>query len=235
MSVIDVTHAKKNGRDTDMRLTPEKIAEWKSLVPKLNDDSNDHMDVARSADMAPQHTVNFRHAKNAYEAAWAIDSLIADLEEAKEQLASPYMDGYEAAKEEYRPQLIALEAELAATRKKLAESERRYSESVGGFKRDLQQKLDDQRSKNVRLKAKLAEAQDLIEAYRKDAERLDLLGKLCKEIPLRPNAFCSEIAPDTRLKYEFPTLVSYDAIGQQISLRDAIDALHYLIDNDELE
>lgn len=54
------------------------------------------------------------------------------------------------------------EAELAATRKQLAESERRYSESVGGFKRDLQQKLDDQRSKNVRLKAKIAEAQALL-------------------------------------------------------------------------
>jgi hypothetical protein len=74
------------------------------------------------------------------------------------------------------------------------------------------------------LIADLEEAQGLIEAYRKDAERLDLLGKLCKETPLRPNAFCSEIAPDTRLKYEFPTLVSYDSVGNQISLRDAIDA-----------
>ena len=71
------------------------------------------------------------------------------------------------------------------------------------------------------LDAAIAEA---VEPYRKDAERLDLLGKLCKETPLRPNAFCSEIAPDTRLRYDFPTLVSYDSVGNQISLRDAIDA-----------
>lgn len=53
----------------------------------------------------------------------AVPALIADLEEAREQLASPYMDGYEAAKEEHRPQIIAAEAELAATRKQLAEAQ----------------------------------------------------------------------------------------------------------------
>lgn len=39
---------------------------------------------------------------------------------ARAQLASPYMDGYEAAKEEYRPQIIAAEAELAATEQRLS-------------------------------------------------------------------------------------------------------------------
>jgi hypothetical protein len=57
-------------------------------------------------------------------------NLIADLEEAKEQLDSPYMDGYEAAKEEYRPQIIAAEAELAATRKKLDEAQAREREAL---------------------------------------------------------------------------------------------------------
>ena len=60
----------------------------------------------------------------------SVPSLIADLEEAKEQLASPYMDGYEAAKEEYRPQIIALEEQLAATRKQLAEAQSSDSVTV---------------------------------------------------------------------------------------------------------
>lgn len=96
-----------------MTTSEEQLQEWEALVPKLNDDADDHMDVAHSADMRPEHTANYRHAKNAHEAAYAIHSLIADLREAREQLASPYMDGYEAAKEEYRPQVIALEANLA--------------------------------------------------------------------------------------------------------------------------
>ena len=196
-----------------MKLTPEKIVALKALAEDADISGIDSL-TAR-LDLLHEKDAERIQVFKEY-----VPDLIADLE---------------AAKEEHRPQIIALETELAVTRKKLAESERRYSESVGGFKRDLQQKLDDQRSKNVRLKAKIAEAQDLIEAYRKDAERLDLLGKLCKEIPLRPTAFCSEIAPDTRLRYDFPTLVSYDSVENQISLRDAIDALHYLIDNDELE
>ena len=36
---------------------------------------------------------------------------IRELEDELERKATPYMDGYEAAKEEYRPQIIALEAE----------------------------------------------------------------------------------------------------------------------------
>jgi len=37
--------------------------------------------------------------------------LTAEVERLKEQCESPFMDGYETAKEEYRPRLIALEAE----------------------------------------------------------------------------------------------------------------------------
>ena len=94
-----------------MRLTPEKIAEWKALVPELNNDSDDHMDVAHAADMAPQHTVNFRHAKNAHEAAWAITNLIADLEEAQRRISIS-----EAFAKE-------LSSELITTRKQLAEAQ----------------------------------------------------------------------------------------------------------------
>lgn len=65
-----------------MKTTPEELVKWKSLVPKLNDDCDDHMEVAQSADMRPEHTVNYRHARNAEEAAFAITDLIADLEEA---------------------------------------------------------------------------------------------------------------------------------------------------------
>ncbi len=36
------------------------------------------------------------------------------------------------------------------------EATRKYSESVGGFKRDLQEKLDQQRDKNKRLREQLA-------------------------------------------------------------------------------
>lgn len=95
-----------------------------------------------------------------------------------------------------------------------------------GANAEIQRSLRDVRIDLVRLDTPALDAAiaEAIEPYRKDAERLDLLGKLCKETPLRPNAFCSEIAPDTRLRYEFPILVSYDSVGQQISLRDAIDA-----------
>jgi hypothetical protein len=106
-----------------MNTTPEQLAEWKALVPKLLDDSSDHMGVAHSTDMPPEHTVNFRHAKNTHEAAWAITNLIADLEEARRR--SSITEAF--AKE--------LSSDLIATRKLLAE------------------------------------AQALIEPYRKDAER----------------------------------------------------------------
>lgn len=57
-----------------------------------------------------------------------------------------------------------------------------------------------------------------------DSARLDWLESNATEKLLNPSGFHCELIPDNRLRYEFPTLVSYDAIGQQISLRDAIDA-----------
>lgn len=98
-----------------MKLTPEQLAEWNALVPELNNDADDHMDAANSTDMPPQHTVNFRHAKNAHEAAWAINNLIADLEEA--QRRSSISEAF--AKE--------LSADLIFTRKQLEELRAEYS------------------------------------------------------------------------------------------------------------
>lgn len=157
-------------------------------------------------------------------------ALKAKLAKAQEQLASPYMNGYEAAKEEYRPQVIELESELNTTRKQLAEAQAKLAHLAEYWNRDENEiAMKDacwhtaevaEASDTSALDAAIAEA---VEPYRKDAERLDWLEKVCKETPLNLKAFGSEIAPDTRLRYDFPTLVSYDAIGQKISLRDAID------------
>jgi hypothetical protein len=40
------------------------------------------------------------------------EALRAEVERLKEQCETPFMDGYETAKEEYRPRLIASEAEV---------------------------------------------------------------------------------------------------------------------------
>lgn len=56
-----------------------------------------------------------------------------------------------------------------------------------------------------------------------DTQRLDWLEANLKEEPLNPRAYASELCPDIRLKYKLPTLVSYDCVGQRISLRRAID------------
>lgn len=57
-----------------------------------------------------------------------------------------------------------------------------------------------------------------------DAARYRWLRDNVSETPLRPASFGSVEFPDMRLRFDFPTLVSYDAIGQQITLDDAIDA-----------
>ncbi len=55
---------------------------------------------------------------------------------------------------------LVRQADAAAVIAKLTqerdEATRKYSESVGGFKRDLQEKLDQQRDKNKRLREQLA-------------------------------------------------------------------------------
>lgn len=253
-----------------MKLTPEKLAEWKALIPELIDDSNDHMGVAHSTDMPPQHTVNFRHAKNAHEAAWAITNLIADLEEEQKELENERARGIHTCHDNCTrdgcvnrrlrdeladvrkqlaeataargngvlvpsPKLKEMQAEIRALRQQLAEAQAGEARALADMDQLcesgpslsanefelIRMTLETRPSGSAALDAAIAEA---IEKYRKDAERLDWLEKVCKETPLNQKAFGSEIAPDTRLRYDFPTLVSYDAIGQKISIRDAIDA-----------
>lgn len=65
--------------------------------------------------------------------------------------------------------------EIESLRAQLAEVTRKYEESVGGFKRDLQEKLDQQRTKNKRLETKLlatqAHAARLVEALSEYARK----------------------------------------------------------------
>jgi hypothetical protein len=58
----------------------------------------------------------------------------------------------------------------------------------------------------------------------KDAARWRVLVDSCGETPLRPEAFGSELAPDTRLKIDFPTIVSFDSVGNVTTLNDWADA-----------
>lgn len=161
-----------------MKTPPEKLAEWKALVHKLNNDADDHMGVAHSTDMPPQHTVNFRHAKNAHEAAWAITNLIADLEEARRR--SLISEAF--AKE--------LSSELISTRKQLAEAQARNAQVLSvaekmrcaGGAQEFQHWFDELKLFLLRkpdtsaLDAAIAEA---VESYRKDAERWkELLSRL---------------------------------------------------------
>ena len=63
------------------------------------------------------------------------------------------------------------------------------------------------------------------ESLRKDAERYRWLRDATGEALLRPAAFGSEMYPDMRLKFDFPTIVSYDAVGNVTTLDQAIDVL----------
>ena len=63
------------------------------------------------------------------------------------------------------------------------------------------------------------------ESLKLDAERYRWLRDATGETPLRPAAFGSEMYPDMRLKLDFPTIVSYDAVGNVTTLDQAIDAL----------
>jgi hypothetical protein len=71
-------------------------------------------------------------------------------------------------------------------------------------------------------------ARELIERGRAeagaDAENYRWIRDNVREVPLRPDRFGAEVMPDTRLCWELPVLVSLDAIGQQISLDEAIEA-----------
>lgn len=176
-----------------MKFTPEQLAEWKALVTKLIDDSSDHMGVAHSTDMPPQHTVNFRHAKNAHEAAWAITNLIADLEEAQKDLENERARGIHSCHDNCTQDGCVnrrLRDELAATRKQLAEALAKIAAvrklcagdrapnwtndasvySTRGYILDLTE------CEMSALQSAIAEA---VEPYRKDAERWkELLSRL---------------------------------------------------------
>ena len=100
-------------------------------------------------------------------------------------------------------------AQIAALEEKV-----KAAEQASRWESDLcAQALDSMKQ----LEAQLAEA-------RKDAERYKWISSKVHERPLRPAAYGSEMFPDMRLRYELPVLVSYDAIGQQISFDAAIDA-----------
>lgn len=61
------------------------------------------------------------------------------------------------------------------------------------------------------------------EHVERDAARWRYLKSATGETPLRPAAYGAEF-PDIRLRFDFQTIVSYDAVGNQIELDDAIDA-----------
>lgn len=113
---------------------------------------------------------------------------------------------------------VARAIESAATAPLLAqiaalEDKVKAAEQASRWESDLcAQALDSMKQ----LEAQLAEA-------RKDAERLGWLANKVHERPLRPASYGSEMFPDMRLCYGLPTMVSYDAIGQTISFRAAID------------
>ena len=63
------------------------------------------------------------------------------------------------------------------------------------------------------------------ESLKLDAERYRWLRDATGETPLRPAAFGGEMYPDMRLKLDFPTIVSCDAVGNVTTLDQAIDAM----------
>ena len=76
-----------------------------------------------------------------------------------------------------------------------------------------------------KLETELAALKAENESLRKDAERYRWLRDATGETPLRPAAFGNEMYPDMRLKLDFPTIVSYDAVGNVTTLDQAIDAM----------
>lgn len=166
-----------------MKFTPEQLAEWKALVTKLIDDSSDHMGVAHSTDMPPQHTVNFRHAKNAHEAAWAITNLIADLEEAQKDLENERARGIHSCHDNCTQDGCVnrrLRDELAATRKQLEEA----TATRGNGVLVPAPKLEEMQAEILALRKQLAGAQA------GEARALADMDQLCESGPsLSANEF----------------------------------------------
>jgi len=99
-----------------MTISEEQLQEWAELAEDV--DLTDVSGVFTRMGMLDECDAT-RAAKYVI----AVPALIAELREAREQLASTYMDGYEAAKEEYRPQLQELEAEAVRFSNKIIDLE----------------------------------------------------------------------------------------------------------------
>lgn len=73
------------------------------------------------------------------------------------------------------------------------------------------------------LNGELEQLRQRITELEKDAARYQWIKDATGETPLRPAAYNSEF-PDTRLRFDFPTIISYDAVGNVTTLDAAIDA-----------
>lgn len=73
------------------------------------------------------------------------------------------------------------------------------------------------------LESDISSMLSVISSLAADRERLEWLEVHCTETPLNPRSFNSEFAPDTRLIYALPKLISTTCVGGSVSLRDAID------------
>jgi hypothetical protein len=75
--------------------------------------------------------------------------------------------------------------QAAAELRRLHEVETKYHESIGGFKRDLAEKLAQQRGKNKRLTAELRRLHEvnaeLVEALREAADEIDHWGSYASD------------------------------------------------------
>lgn len=64
---------------------------------------------------------------------------------------------------------------------------------------------------------------DKLQDKLKNAERYEWIRNNTKECPVNPKAFNSDF-PDISLRFDFPVLVSYDCVGNNITLDKAIDS-----------
>lgn len=73
-----------------------------------------------------------------------------------------------------------------------------------------------------RLREELAHARMTNEMLEKASTHYRWLCDNVTEVPLNPSGFSSDICPDTRLKWELPTLVSTTCVGGMVSFDEAI-------------
>lgn len=107
---------------TDITIPPEALRAARAASMNARGDGDDPI---RAACLAMLKNWPGMHTGPAPTA--EIARLRAENERLKEQLESPFMDGYETAKEEYRPLLIAAEAEVERL---TAERDRQYDQNA---------------------------------------------------------------------------------------------------------